>query len=177
VGELPLAELAAKTAGWGSTVSNSRRGGSLRRRPRAREGRLRQAPAHRLEEHGLSCWAISCHLADQAVCDRIDARDKPYLRSQIWGDGDPEGVRRRAAERVKDTARAAGPGTHLCSSGVTDAGNENRKPARGRGPDRGGGDRPVARRRGRHGAGTLIVGLVVVTAELRFLFWARGSQR
>ena len=29
------------------------------------------------------------------------------LPPEVWGDGDPEGVRRRAAERMKDTARAA----------------------------------------------------------------------
>ena len=29
------------------------------------------------------------------------------LPPEVWGDGDPEGVRRRAADRMKDTARAA----------------------------------------------------------------------
>ena len=29
------------------------------------------------------------------------------LPPEVWGDGDPEGVRQRAAERMKDTARAA----------------------------------------------------------------------
>ena len=29
------------------------------------------------------------------------------LPPEVWGDGDPEGVRQRAAERLKDTARAA----------------------------------------------------------------------
>ncbi len=29
------------------------------------------------------------------------------LDAEVWGDGDPEGVRQRAAERMKDTARAA----------------------------------------------------------------------
>ena len=29
------------------------------------------------------------------------------LPEDVWGDGDPEGVRRRAAEKMKDTARAA----------------------------------------------------------------------
>jgi sugar phosphate isomerase/epimerase len=41
------------------------------------------------------------------VCDPIDARHQAVLPPEVWGDGDPEAVRRRAAERMKDTARAA----------------------------------------------------------------------
>jgi sugar phosphate isomerase/epimerase len=55
----------------------------------------------------LGCWAISNHLVGQAVCDLIDRRHRAILPPDIWGDGDPEGVRRRAAERMMDTARAA----------------------------------------------------------------------
>ena len=39
--------------------------------------------------------------------DPIDERHKSILPSRLWGDGDPEGVRQRAAEEVKNTARAA----------------------------------------------------------------------
>src|SRR3954464_5682862 len=60
-----------------------------------------------LERHGLNCWAIGAHLVGQAVCDPIDARHEGILPPEVWGDGDPEGVRSRAAERMKDTARAA----------------------------------------------------------------------
>ena len=60
-----------------------------------------------LERHGLGCWSIGAHLVGQAVCDPIDARHKGVLPPEVWGDGDPEGVRTRAAERMKDTARAA----------------------------------------------------------------------
>ena len=60
-----------------------------------------------LERHGLSCWAIGNHLVGQAVCDPIDERHKAVLPPDVWGDGDPEGVRQRAAERMMDTARAA----------------------------------------------------------------------
>ena len=41
------------------------------------------------------------------MCDPIDERHKGVLSPEIWGDGDPEGVRQRAAEAMKDTARAA----------------------------------------------------------------------
>ncbi|MFB9661036.1 sugar phosphate isomerase/epimerase family protein [Glycomyces mayteni] len=61
-----------------------------------------------LESHGLGLWAISNHLVGQAVCDDpIDDRHKSIVPSRVWGDGDPEGVRQRAAEEMKATARAA----------------------------------------------------------------------
>ena len=60
-----------------------------------------------LNRYGLKCWAISNHLVGQAVCDPIDSRHQGILPPDIWGDGDPEGVRRRAAQRMADTARAA----------------------------------------------------------------------
>jgi sugar phosphate isomerase/epimerase len=61
-----------------------------------------------LNKYGLKCFAISTHLVGQCVCDDpIDARHKGILPARIWGDGKPEGVRRRAAEEVKNTARAA----------------------------------------------------------------------
>ena len=60
-----------------------------------------------LDSHGLGCWALGSHLIGQAVCDPIDARHRQILPPEVWGDGEPEGVRRRAAERMKDVARAA----------------------------------------------------------------------
>ena len=60
-----------------------------------------------LERHGLGVWAIGAHLVGQAVCDRIDERHRAILPPEVYGDGEPEGVRTRAAERMKDTARAA----------------------------------------------------------------------
>lgn len=61
-----------------------------------------------LNKYDLECFAISTHLAGQAVADKvIDERHKGILPKRIWGDGDPEGVRQRAAEEVKNTACAA----------------------------------------------------------------------
>ena len=54
-----------------------------------------------LGDHGLGCYAISTHLVGQAVCDRIDERHETILPEAIWGDGDPEGVRQRAAEEAR----------------------------------------------------------------------------
>lgn len=61
-----------------------------------------------LKRHNLKVYAISHHLAGQAVCDDpIDFRHQAILSSRVWGDGDPEGVRQRAAEELKLAARAA----------------------------------------------------------------------
>ena len=60
-----------------------------------------------MEKYGLKCFAISNHLAGQAVCDRIDERHKSILPDRIWGDGKEDGVRARAVEEMKNTARAA----------------------------------------------------------------------
>lgn len=60
-----------------------------------------------LDRYGLKLFCISNHLISQAVCDTIDLRHKAILPAYIWGDGDPEGVRKRAAEHLVCTARAA----------------------------------------------------------------------
>jgi len=61
-----------------------------------------------LERYGLDVFAVSCHLTGQAVCDHpIDQRHEAILPARIWGDGEAEGVRTRAAAEIKDTARAA----------------------------------------------------------------------
>jgi sugar phosphate isomerase/epimerase len=59
-----------------------------------------------LQAHGLRAFAISNHLVGQAVCDRIDERHKTILPESVWGDGDPEGIRKRAARAMIDTAKA-----------------------------------------------------------------------
>lgn len=106
--DLPLAELAAKTASWGYdglelacwgdhfdvAAALGDAGYGARRR-------------QLLDRHGIRCWALGAHLVGQAVCDPIDERHRAIVPAEIWGDGDPEGVHRRAAERLADTARAA----------------------------------------------------------------------
>lgn len=106
--DLPLAELAPKAkamgydglelASWGDHFDVVR--------ALAEEDYI---PRHweLLQKHGLTCYAISNHLVGQAVCDLIDERHKAILPADVWGDGEAEGVRQRAAERMKDTARAA----------------------------------------------------------------------
>lgn len=61
-----------------------------------------------LEKYNLKVWAISNHLAGQAVCDDpIDFRHQNILNERVWGNGEAEGVRQRAAEELKMTARMA----------------------------------------------------------------------
>jgi sugar phosphate isomerase/epimerase len=60
-----------------------------------------------LAKYGLKVYAISNHLVGQAVCDRIDQRHKGILPDYVWGNGDPEGVRERAAQEMIKTGEAA----------------------------------------------------------------------
>ena len=43
----------------------------------------------------------------QAVSDKIDLRHKSIIPDYIWGNGDPEAVRQRAAKEMINTAEAA----------------------------------------------------------------------
>lgn len=60
-----------------------------------------------LSDNGLTCFAISSHLVGQAVCDLIDERHKLILPPDVWGNGEAEGVRQRAAAKLALTAKAA----------------------------------------------------------------------
>ena len=60
-----------------------------------------------LADHGLTSFAISSHLVGQAICDNIDERHQSILPADVWGDGSPEGVRKRAARKMITTGKAA----------------------------------------------------------------------
>jgi sugar phosphate isomerase/epimerase len=61
-----------------------------------------------LNKYNLKCFSISTHLVGQCVADDpIDERHQRILPERLWGDGDPEGVRQRCAEEMKNTAIAA----------------------------------------------------------------------
>ena len=60
-----------------------------------------------LDKYNMQVFAISAHLAGQAVLDNIDARHQAIVPAYVWGDGDPAGVNARAAEELKNSARAA----------------------------------------------------------------------
>jgi sugar phosphate isomerase/epimerase len=106
--DLPLEALAAKAGEWGFDGLELACWGDHFDVDRAlAEPDYCDAKRELLERHGLQCWALGAHLVGQAVCDRIDPRHAAILPSEVWGDGDPDGVNRRAAERMQDTARAA----------------------------------------------------------------------
>jgi sugar phosphate isomerase/epimerase len=106
--DLPLETLCAKAAAFGYDGLELACWGDHFDVARALEdGGYCRGRRELLERHGLGVWAISNHLAGQAVCDPIDARHRAILSDRVWGDGEPEGVRRRAAEEMKNTARAA----------------------------------------------------------------------
>lgn len=58
-----------------------------------------------LEANGLNCFALSNHLVGQCVCDNIDSRHRAIMQDSIWGDGNPEGIRQRAAAEMIRTAK------------------------------------------------------------------------
>ena len=64
-----------------------------------------------LSDNGLTAFAIANHLVGQAICDNIDERHQAILPPEIWKDGNPEGVRQRAAEQMKKT-RSGGAQIH-----------------------------------------------------------------
>ncbi len=106
--DLPLETLAAMARSWGYDGLELACWGDHFDVQRAlSEPGYCQGQRDLLAKHGLNVWAISNHLVGQCVCDVIDARHRTILHPRIWGDGDPEGVRRRAAQEMIDTARAA----------------------------------------------------------------------
>ena len=106
--DLPFEEVAKLAAGWGYDGLEVACWGDHLDPWQADDDAYVQGKLDLLEKYGLKLFAISNHLKGQAVCDDpIDARHEAILSSQVWGDGDPEGVRQRAAEEMKLTARLA----------------------------------------------------------------------
>jgi sugar phosphate isomerase/epimerase len=106
--DLPLESLARMASGWGFDGLELACWGDHFEVDRAlAEPDYLEKKRALLDKHNLKCFAISTHLVGQAVCDNIDARNLGILPPDVRGDGDPEGVRQRAAKKVGDTARAA----------------------------------------------------------------------
>ena len=106
--DLPLETLAQKAADWGYDGLELACWGDHFDVQRAlKEADYCDKKRALLKKYGLEVYSISTHLVGQAVCDRIDERHKNILPAHVWGDGNPAGVQSRAAEEMKDTARAA----------------------------------------------------------------------
>jgi len=106
--DLTLDDLSTKAAGWGfDGLELACWGDHFEVDKAIADSGYLKRKRELLDRHGLVCQAVSTHLVGQAVCDPIDERHMNSLPPEVWGDGDPAGVHERAAERVKDTARAA----------------------------------------------------------------------
>lgn len=106
--DLPLESLAKKAAEWGyNGLELACWGDHFDIRRALEEDAYCQSQIDILEKYNLNVWSISNHLVGQAVCDLIDERHKNILPDHVWGEGNPEAVRRRAAKEMKLTARAA----------------------------------------------------------------------
>lgn len=107
--DLPFEEVARLASSWGYDGLEICTWGDHLDLKRAEEdpGYL-QTRRDILDKYNLNVYAISTHLSGQAVCDNpIDFRHEAILRDYMWGDGDAEGVRQRAAEEQKRAARVA----------------------------------------------------------------------
>ena len=107
--DLPFEEVARLASGWGyEGLEIACWGDHLDVWRGAEDDAYLDSRREILDRYGLKVFAISNHLKGQAVCDDpIDARHRDILPDRIWGDGDPEGVRQRAAEEMKMTASTA----------------------------------------------------------------------
>jgi sugar phosphate isomerase/epimerase len=106
--DLPLEELAKKAASWGyDGVELACWGDHFEVDKALKDDNYCKAKREMLKSHGLKVFAISAHLVGQAICDNIDERHKAIVPEDVWGDGNPEGVRKRAAKTLIKTAQAA----------------------------------------------------------------------
>jgi sugar phosphate isomerase/epimerase len=107
--DLPFEEVARLASEWGyDGLEIACWGDHLDVKRAAEDDSYVQERLALLDKYGLKVWAISNHLNGQGVCDDpIDERHKGMVNARVWGDGEPEGVRQRAAEEMKLTARAA----------------------------------------------------------------------
>lgn len=106
--DLPFEEVARLAGQWGYDGLEIACWGDHLDPNRWNDEKYIQGKLEILDRYGLKVWTISNHLKGQAVCDDpIDARHREILPDSVWGDGDPEGVRTRAAEELKNTARLA----------------------------------------------------------------------
>ncbi|MHC6175975.1 sugar phosphate isomerase/epimerase family protein [Glutamicibacter sp. X7] len=107
--DMPFEELARRAAEWGyDGLEIAASGDHLDLKRADEDPNYLRSRREILDRYGLQVWAISHHLGGQAVCDDpIDFRHQAILRDYVWGNGDPEGVRQRAAEDMKRAARVA----------------------------------------------------------------------
>jgi sugar phosphate isomerase/epimerase len=106
--DLPLEVLAQKAKSWGyDGLELACWGDHFEVDKALKDDNYCKAKRALLDKHGLKVFAISNHLVGQCICDNIDQRHKSILSPAIWGDGQPEGVKQRAAQAMIDAGKAA----------------------------------------------------------------------
>ena len=107
--DLPFEEVARLAGEWGyDGLEVACSGDHLDVQRAVEDDAYLQSRRDILEKNNLKLFAISNHLNGQAVCDDpIDFRHQAIVNPRVWGDGEAEAVRQRAAEELKLTARAA----------------------------------------------------------------------
>lgn len=107
--DIPFEKLAEKVSGWGYDGLEIACDGDHFEIDRAlKENDYLSKKRAVLDKYGLKCFAINISLVSQCVADRfIDARHQRIIPARIWGDGEPENIRKRAAEEVMNAARLA----------------------------------------------------------------------
>ena len=107
--DLPLEELCPKAADWGyDGLELACWGDHFDVAQGAEDAGYCQERRELLEAHGLGAWAISKPPGRPGRSGRGGTTaTRTSLPPHVWGDGDPDGVRSRAAEEMKRTARAA----------------------------------------------------------------------
>lgn len=107
--DLPFEEVARLASGWGfDGLEIACKNQHLDVDRALEDAAYLQQRKDLLEQHGLRVWALSNHAQGQVVCDDpLDFRHESIVGPRTWGDGEAEGVRARAAEQLKRTARLA----------------------------------------------------------------------
>lgn len=106
--DLSLPELAAQAAEWGySAVELAAWGGHLDVSAVMSDAEAVPKLLDTLGDHDLQLPVVAAFRIGQAVGDRIDERHRRLVPAHVWGDGDPRGVRARAASEMIATIRAA----------------------------------------------------------------------
>ncbi|HEX4589930.1 MAG TPA: sugar phosphate isomerase/epimerase [Gemmataceae bacterium] len=106
--DLPLADLVAKAAEWGyAGLELCCWGDHVEIQHALGDADYAAGRLAVLADHDLQCPLLANHRVGQAVCDVIDDRHRPLLPDYVWGDGEPGGVRERAAAEMVATVRVA----------------------------------------------------------------------
>ncbi len=104
--DLPLEELAKKTADWGYDGLELACWGDHFDVDKGSESKSYCDDRHALlDKYGLKCWTISNHLAGQLVCDRIEERHYGFAPDGVKGD--PGKAKAWAVDAMKKTAVSA----------------------------------------------------------------------